>query len=142
MYISEFLLWCNRIGRIGSLGSTGTQVRSPARHGGLRIPCICSCGLGCNCSSDLIPGWETPYALGQPKKEKKRNSCLLIFSAKNCIFRQLIYLYLLDTNECVTDIFSFVHTAIKNLKFGVPFGSAGVNPTSIHEDVGLISGPT
>ena len=34
----------------------------------------CSCSLGHNCSSDLIPGPGTPYASGQPKKkeEKKR----------------------------------------------------------------------
>ena len=46
-------------------------------------------------------------------------------SAKNCIFRQLIYLYLMGTNECVTGNFSFSHTAIRNLsvKLGEGNGS-------------------
>jgi len=50
------------------LRSTGTQVRSPARHSGFRIQHCHSCSLGYNCGSDLIPGQGTPYALGQPKK--------------------------------------------------------------------------
>ena len=53
------------------LGSAGTQVRSPAWHGGLRIWYCCSCGLGLNCSSDLILGPGTPYAAGQPKNKKQ-----------------------------------------------------------------------
>ena len=55
-----------------------------------------------------------------------RNICLFFFlSAKNCIFRQLIYLYLMGTNECVTGNFSFSHTAIRNLsvKLGEGNGS-------------------
>ena len=32
-----------------------------------------SCGLGHNCSLDLIPGLGNPYAAGQPKKTKKYN---------------------------------------------------------------------
>ena len=47
------------------------------------------------------------------------------FSAKSCIFRQLIYLYLLGTNECVAGNFFFSHTAIRNLsvKLGEGNGS-------------------
>ena len=54
------------------LGSAGTQVQSPAQHCGLRIQCCCKCNssLGQNCSLDLIPGPETPFAAGQPKKKK------------------------------------------------------------------------
>ena len=56
----------------GRLGSTGTQVQSPAQHSELRIwPCH-SCGLGRNCSWDLTPGPGTPYAMGQQEKEEKR----------------------------------------------------------------------
>ena len=52
--------------------STGTQVGSLAWHNELRIwPCH-SCGLGCSCASDLIPGLGTPYAMGQPKMKKKK----------------------------------------------------------------------
>ena len=29
-----------------------------------------NCGLDHNCGSNLIPGLETPYAVGQPKKKK------------------------------------------------------------------------
>jgi len=34
-------------------------------------------GIDCKCCSDLIPGPGTPYAVGWPKKEKKRflNAC-------------------------------------------------------------------
>ena len=54
------------------LGSTGLQVRSPARHSGLRIRC---CRLGCNYGLDMIPGPGIPYATGWPKMKtttKKR----------------------------------------------------------------------
>ena len=62
------------------LGSAGMQVQSLARHSGLRIQCCCSFG------SDLIPGLETPYATGWPRKGKKKvgflwhafGSCFLI----------------------------------------------------------------
>ena len=40
-----------------------TKVQSPAWH---------SCGLGGTCGSNLIPGLGTPYAMGQPKKKKKK----------------------------------------------------------------------
>ena len=52
------------------LGSPRTQVRSPARHSGLRIQCCHSCGLGCNCGSDLIPGSGTAYAVGSQRDKK------------------------------------------------------------------------
>ena len=48
------------------------QVRSPSWHSGLRIQCCQSCGLGCNCGLDLIPGQGTPHATGQPKRKRKR----------------------------------------------------------------------
>ena len=53
------------------LCSTGMQVRSPAQHSGLRFQHCHSCGIGCNCGSDMIPGLGTPYAVGWPEKEKK-----------------------------------------------------------------------
>ena len=53
------------------LGSAGTQVRSPAWHGGLRIWRCHSGSLAHTCSSDLIPGWGTPCALGRPTKKKE-----------------------------------------------------------------------
>ena len=54
------------------LGSSGTQVRSPAWHSGLRIQHCHSCDLGPDRGLDLIPGLGTPYAAGQLKKEKKK----------------------------------------------------------------------
>ena len=53
------------------LGSTATQVQSPAQHSGLRIRRCRSCSLGLDCSLDLIPGPGTPYATGQPNRKKK-----------------------------------------------------------------------
>ena len=55
------------------LGSTGMQVRSLAQHSGLRIQHCHSCGLGCDCSLDLIPGLGPPYAMGRPKMKNKTN---------------------------------------------------------------------
>ena len=48
------------------------QVWSLAWHRELRIQCYHTCGVGCNCSSDLISGSGTPYAAGRPKKKKKK----------------------------------------------------------------------
>ena len=53
------------------LGSTGTQVRSLARHSGLRIWCCHSCGLGLNGGFDLIAGPGTVYAMGWPKNKEE-----------------------------------------------------------------------
>lgn len=44
----------------------------PARQVRLRIQHCHSCGLGGNCSSDLIPVPVTPYAMGQPKRRGKK----------------------------------------------------------------------
>ena len=55
------------------LGSTGTQVLSPAWHSGLRILRCQSCGVGHNCGSDLIPGPGTQYAPQAARKEGKKN---------------------------------------------------------------------
>ena len=38
---------------------------------GLSFQHCCSCGLGHNCSLDLMPGLGTSYAAGQSKKKKK-----------------------------------------------------------------------
>ena len=59
-------------------------------------------------------------------KISMRNIFFFFFSAKSCIFRQLIYLYLLGTNECVTGNFSFSCTAIRNLSFKL--GEGNGNP--------------
>ena len=56
------------------LGSAGSQVRSSDPHRGSRIRRCCSCSLGCDCGSDLIPDPETPYAVGQPTMKKKKKS--------------------------------------------------------------------
>ena len=54
------------------IGSTGTQVHSPAQHSGLRIWHCRSCGLGRNCAWALIPSLGTPYAMsGQKRKINK-----------------------------------------------------------------------
>ena len=68
------------------VGSAGTQVQSPAWHSALRIQCCCSCGLGGNCGSDLIPGLVTPYAAGQPKKKKKKS---VIFELRAVLYTVL-----------------------------------------------------
>ena len=40
-----------------------------AQHSGLKNSALPQLRLGCSCGWDLIPGPETPYALGQPKKK-------------------------------------------------------------------------
>ena len=52
--------------------SAGRQVWSLVPARGLRIWHRCTCSLGHNFSSDLIPGPETPYAMGEPKRKIKR----------------------------------------------------------------------
>ena len=54
------------------LGSSGTQVQSPACYSGLWTQRCHSYGLGCNYGSDLTPGPGIPYAARQPKKERKK----------------------------------------------------------------------
>lgn len=44
-----------------------TKMKNSLQHSGLRIP------HGPNGSLDLILGWGTPQAAGQPKKEKGKN---------------------------------------------------------------------
>lgn len=47
------------------------KVQFPARHNELRIQCRRSCATCHDCSSNLIPGLQTPYAAGHPKEKKK-----------------------------------------------------------------------
>ena len=47
----------------GSIPSSAQWVKDPV------LP---RWGTGHNCGSDLFPGPGTPYALGQPKKKKKK----------------------------------------------------------------------
>ena len=65
----ELPRWCNRISSV--LGALGGGVRCLARHSGLRIQCR-SCGLVCDCGSDLNPGLGASYTARQPKKKKKK----------------------------------------------------------------------
>ena len=53
------------------LGSAGMWVPSPAQHSGVRIQHCHSCGVGQDCSLDLIPGLGAPHAMGQSKNGKK-----------------------------------------------------------------------
>ena len=64
-----FLLWLNRIVRLCSL----SRHRFDPRLGtvGQRIQHCWNCGIGRNCSLDLIPGLGTPYAAGQQKIKKE-----------------------------------------------------------------------
>ena len=39
---------------------------------GWRMQHLCSCGIGCNCGWDLIPGLGTLYALRWPRRKRKR----------------------------------------------------------------------
>jgi len=64
----EFPLWHNGI--VSILGALEHRF-DPWCGSGLRIYCCRSCGLGGNCSSDLIPGPRTPYAKGWPKRKTK-----------------------------------------------------------------------
>ena len=56
------------------LWSAGMQVRIPAQHSGLRIWRCCTCSVGCNCGSHLIPDPGTLYASGDPRKKKKEKN--------------------------------------------------------------------
>lgn len=52
------------------LGSTETQVQSPAPHSRLRIRRCHSCSLVCSCALDLIPGPRVPCAWVKQTKKK------------------------------------------------------------------------
>ena len=71
------------------LGSPEAQVGYLAQHSGLWIRHCCSCGYG----SDLIPGPGTPYAMGWPKKRKRKseNNNHLISITFYPIFRDNLY---------------------------------------------------
>ena len=62
---------CGTVG-LGHLGSSGTRVRSPAQHSGLRIRCCHSCSFGGSCGLNLISGLETSICHEAAKKEKRR----------------------------------------------------------------------
>ena len=52
------------------LWSTGTQVRSRVWQNEFRIWYCCSCAMGHNSGSHLIPNSVTPHAMGWPRKPK------------------------------------------------------------------------
>ena len=65
------------------LGSTGTQVRFPAQHSGLRIWHCHNYSLGRDWGLDMIPGLGTPYAMRQQKKGKirRKKKVQLVYNA-------------------------------------------------------------
>ena len=74
--IMEIPIVLQQIGGIS--GAPGCRFDS--QHGGLRIQHCRSCGSDHNCGSDLIPGPETPYATGWPKKKKSFDDGNINFS--------------------------------------------------------------
>ena len=66
---------CGTMGLAVSLQSWDA-VSIPSWHSGLRIWGCHSCGIGCNCSSDLIPSLGTPYAMDSQKRKKKFKTLL------------------------------------------------------------------
>ena len=63
-------MWHNEIGGVSA--APKRRFQPLVWHGGLRISCCHTCGVGLNCSSDLIPDLGTPYATGQPKEGEKK----------------------------------------------------------------------
>ena len=47
-------------------------VLSPTQHSGLKDWLCHSCGIGCSCSSDSVPGLGTSIFRVQPKKKEKK----------------------------------------------------------------------
>ena len=64
----------SQYGAVGSAISLQRQDAGsiPGQQGGLRIQCCFSCGVGCNCSLDLILGLGPPYAQRWTKKKRGR----------------------------------------------------------------------
>ena len=52
------------------LWSSGMQAQSLAWHSGLRVWHYCSCCVGCNYGSHLIPVQGIPCAVGRPQGKK------------------------------------------------------------------------
>ena len=63
------------------LCSTSMQVPFLAQHGGIWH--CCSCGVGRNCGSELIPGLGTPYAVRWPKNQTKQTESHCISTETN-----------------------------------------------------------
>ena len=80
------------------LGSTTAQVPSSAQHRGLRIQRCYSCSLGHICGLDLIPGLGTPYAMGWPKKEKKKKFPIIVLLSGDMHFNST---YILNPKESI-----------------------------------------
>ena len=62
------------------LGNAKMQVLTLAWQSGLRIQHYCICSLGCNSSSDLIPGLGTHMLRGSQKKKKISYSTNILYS--------------------------------------------------------------
>ena len=63
---------CAAVGLRIQLVSVEVPVRSLAWNGGLKIPCCCSCGVGCSSGLDSIPGPGTSISPGDGWKRKKK----------------------------------------------------------------------
>ena len=68
--VKEFLLWHR--GLMIWFASVTLLIQSPAQPSGLRIRCCHSCGTGCRCGSDLIPGLGTSICHGCSQKWKTK----------------------------------------------------------------------
>ena len=94
--------WSSRCGAMNRrrLGSSETQIQSLAQPSGLRIQRCCSCSLGWDCGLDLIPHPGTPYAMGQPNKNKNAKKsptvskalCMYILAYLQLLMHRTFYL--------------------------------------------------
>ena len=103
--IQEFL--CGRMGLVASWEPC-MQVRSPTQYGGLRIQCCLSCNVGGSYGLDLIPGPGTPYAVGQPKKKKRKNIYIWEF---------LLWLSRLRTQHCAHEDLGLISGLVQPFKY-------------------------
>ena len=102
-------------------------VQSPTWYSGLRIQHCHNCGIGCDCSSDLILGLGAPYATGQPKmegdkrggaiwKENKLKIDLLPYrpQLQNCIGNSSCYATCLKRNCNSKELCAWVNRSIED----------------------------
>ena len=133
------MLWHSGIDSVLGVWDAGSIL---AWHSGLRIRCCCSCGVGRNFGSDLIPGPWTPYALRQPKKAGKKFSFAFLVSVEwvmSCGFFCFFFfhfpplLIIWIFNGIINLNFNYTYTVAKIIQYSnlLPSNSTLI-PTHLH----------
>ena len=113
MWHSGLRIWCCLCSVTGSI---------PGLPSGLRIRCGHSCGVGCSCNLDSIPGLGTSIFFGCSQKKKKLNHIAIVKIKQKYIHGNYLKILKLYTkNSIIIIIFTILQITLQRMNKKIVF---------------------